>query len=181
MLLLCLLQIYLLWLYVVDTFAAFLLCLTYCRSLDKGCIELGVHIADVSYFVQPRSHLDSEAQHRSTTVYFADRRYDMLPAMLSSNLCSLLSNVDRYILNHCKMFRYNNLHSLLLLILKLCCINIIISACLYSSYTESHNLIIIIIITQVCSECNLSVGLQIQRKRCVVWKNNHKIFLQTCI
>ena len=33
--------------------------------------------------------------NRSTTVYLADRRYDMLPAVLSSNLCSLLSNVDR--------------------------------------------------------------------------------------
>lgn len=65
------------------------------RSLDNGCLEFGVHIADVSYFVPPGGPLDREAQERATTVYLADRRYDMLPAILSSNLCSLLSNVDR--------------------------------------------------------------------------------------
>ncbi|XP_019853145.1 PREDICTED: DIS3-like exonuclease 1 [Amphimedon queenslandica] len=65
------------------------------RSLRK-VIELGVHIADVSYFVRSGSYTDREARERSTTVYLADRRYDMLPAVLSSNLCSLLSNVDRY-------------------------------------------------------------------------------------
>lgn len=96
------------------------------RSLRKG-IELGVHIADVSYFVRSGSYTDREAKQRSiinnikyliitsrsTTVYLADRRYDMLPAVLSSNLCSLLSNVDRYILKiilnftHFKcLFRY---------------------------------------------------------------------------
>ncbi|XP_019862490.1 PREDICTED: DIS3-like exonuclease 1, partial [Amphimedon queenslandica] len=65
------------------------------KSLRRG-IELGVHIADVSYFVRSGSYTDREAKERSTTVYLADRRYDMLPAVLSSNLCSLLSNVDRY-------------------------------------------------------------------------------------
>ena len=58
-------------------------------------MELGVHIADVSHFVLPNSLTDLEARSRSTTVYLADRRHDMLPAVLSANLCSLLSDVDR--------------------------------------------------------------------------------------
>ncbi|KAK3604725.1 hypothetical protein CHS0354_018965 [Potamilus streckersoni] len=66
------------------------------RLLETGNIELGVHIADVSYYVRPDSLTDIEARERSTTVYLADRRYDMLPAILSANLCSLVSGVDRY-------------------------------------------------------------------------------------
>ncbi len=67
-----------------------------CRELDNGLLELGVHIADVTYFVQNNSLTDLEAQNRSTTVYLADRRYDMLPAVLSADLCSLLSSTDRF-------------------------------------------------------------------------------------
>ncbi|XP_048763599.2 DIS3-like exonuclease 1 [Ostrea edulis] len=66
------------------------------RYLDNGNLELGVHIADVTHFVRPGSLTDMEAQSRSTTVYLADRRYDMLPGILSANLCSLISGVDRY-------------------------------------------------------------------------------------
>lgn len=66
------------------------------RHLKNGHIELGVHIADVSYFVRPGSMTDKEASDRTTTIYLADRRYDMLPAVLSADLCSLLSQVDRY-------------------------------------------------------------------------------------
>ncbi|XP_062516622.1 DIS3-like exonuclease 1 [Corticium candelabrum] len=66
------------------------------KQLRNGNIELGVHIADVSYFVKPQSLTDLEARARSTTVYLADRRYDMLPPILSTDLCSLISNVDRY-------------------------------------------------------------------------------------
>lgn len=66
------------------------------RQLKKGRIEFGVHIADVSYFVKSDSHTDKEAKNRSTSVYMPDRRYDMLPEVLSGNLCSLHSNVDRY-------------------------------------------------------------------------------------
>ncbi|XP_031571497.1 DIS3-like exonuclease 1 [Actinia tenebrosa] len=66
------------------------------RSLSGGRIELGVHIADVTYFVKPGSLTDAEARSRSTTVYLADRRYDMLPEVLSADLCSLISGVDRY-------------------------------------------------------------------------------------
>ncbi|ESO87500.1 hypothetical protein LOTGIDRAFT_127673 [Lottia gigantea] len=66
------------------------------RELKNGNLELGVHIADVTYFVPPGSLTDIEARSRSTTVYLSDRRYDMIPPILSSNLCSLISGVDRY-------------------------------------------------------------------------------------
>ena len=62
----------------------------------RAQLELGVHIADVSAFVAPGTLLDTEARSRSTTVYLPDRRFDMLPAVLSSRLCSLWSGVDRY-------------------------------------------------------------------------------------
>ncbi|XP_063170414.1 DIS3-like exonuclease 1 [Candoia aspera] len=64
--------------------------------LPSGNLELGVHIADVTHFVAAHSYTDTEAKARATTCYLADRRYDMLPAILSANLCSLLGNVDRY-------------------------------------------------------------------------------------
>ncbi|XP_071964819.1 DIS3-like exonuclease 1 [Antedon mediterranea] len=66
------------------------------RELESGDLELGVHIADVSHFVHPDSLTDVEARQRSTTVYLADRRFDMLPSILSADLCSLVSGVDRY-------------------------------------------------------------------------------------
>lgn len=58
-------------------------------------IQLGVHIADVTHFVKPNGSLDAEARRRSTSVYLADRRYDMLPGILSGDVCSLWSGVDR--------------------------------------------------------------------------------------
>uniref|UniRef100_H9G8N8 DIS3-like exonuclease 1 n=1 Tax=Anolis carolinensis TaxID=28377 RepID=H9G8N8_ANOCA len=66
------------------------------RELPNRDLELGVHIADVTHFVAAGSYTDIEARARATTYYLADRRYDMLPAVLSANLCSLLGNVDRY-------------------------------------------------------------------------------------
>ncbi|XP_057699757.1 DIS3-like exonuclease 1 isoform X3 [Corythoichthys intestinalis] len=67
------------------------------RSLAGGkLLELGVHIADVTHFVPEGSLTDLEAHARATTYYLADRRYDMLPAVLSADLCSLLGGVDRY-------------------------------------------------------------------------------------
>ncbi|XP_053318305.1 DIS3-like exonuclease 1 isoform X2 [Spea bombifrons] len=66
------------------------------RALPSGCLELGVHIADVTHFVRPNSYTDMEARARATTYYLADRRYDMLPPILSADLCSLLGGVDRY-------------------------------------------------------------------------------------
>nr|XP_045755788.1 DIS3-like exonuclease 1 isoform X2 [Mirounga angustirostris] len=66
------------------------------RTLTNGNLELGVHIADVTHFVPPNSYIDIEARTRATTYYLADRRYDMLPSILSADLCSLLGGVDRY-------------------------------------------------------------------------------------
>ncbi|XP_072818304.1 DIS3-like exonuclease 1 isoform X2 [Vicugna pacos] len=66
------------------------------RALDNGSLELGVHIADVTHFVAPHSYIDIEARMRATTYYLADRRYDMLPSILSADVCSLLGGVDRY-------------------------------------------------------------------------------------
>jgi len=51
----------------------------HCRKNADGTYEVGVHIADVSYFVQPNNPLDDEAAKRGTTVYLADRRIDMIP------------------------------------------------------------------------------------------------------
>lgn len=67
--------------------------------LSNGDIEVGVHIADVTYFVKHNSALDLEAQVRGTTFYLVDRRFDMLPSLLSSNLCSLHGNMDRLTLS----------------------------------------------------------------------------------
>ncbi|KAL1928856.1 hypothetical protein VTP01DRAFT_2642 [Rhizomucor pusillus] len=65
------------------------------RALDNGNYEVGVHIADVTYFVKPGMAMDEEAAKRGTTVYLVDKRIDMLPALLGTNLCSLRSNVER--------------------------------------------------------------------------------------
>ncbi|KAK5968788.1 DIS3 exosome endoribonuclease and 3'-5' exoribonuclease [Trichostrongylus colubriformis] len=68
----------------------------HCRPLDNGLLEVGVHIADVTHFVRPGTAIDEEAASRGTTVYLCDRRIDMLPEMLSSNLCSLRGGEERY-------------------------------------------------------------------------------------
>ena len=65
------------------------------RYLSNGDVEIGVHIADVTWFVPLDSALDREARIRGTTFYLVDRRFDMLPGLLSSNLCSLHDNTDR--------------------------------------------------------------------------------------
>ncbi|EIW68849.1 hypothetical protein TREMEDRAFT_63316 [Tremella mesenterica DSM 1558] len=65
------------------------------RELPNGNIEAGVHIADVSHFVLPDNPMDSEAAARGTTVYLVDKRIDMLPALLGTNLCSLRPFVER--------------------------------------------------------------------------------------
>ncbi|XP_068183620.1 exosome complex exonuclease RRP44 [Antennarius striatus] len=67
----------------------------HCRELENGNLEVGVHIADVSHFIRPGNALDKEAASRGTTVYLCGKRIDMVPELLSSNLCSLRSNVDR--------------------------------------------------------------------------------------
>jgi exosome complex exonuclease DIS3/RRP44 len=83
------------------------------RLLPSGNIEAGVRksfyifiddltltsqildIADVSHFVHPDTPMDSEAASRGTTVYLVDKRIDMLPALLGTNLCSLRPFVER--------------------------------------------------------------------------------------
>ena len=68
----------------------------HCQRLENGNFEVGVHIADVSHFVRPNTALDKEAANRGTTVYLADRRIDMVPELLSSNLCSLRGREERF-------------------------------------------------------------------------------------
>ncbi|XP_064126115.1 exosome complex exonuclease RRP44 isoform X2 [Loxodonta africana] len=67
----------------------------HCRQLENGNLEVGVHIADVSHFIRPGNALDQESARRGTTVYLCEKRIDMVPELLSSNLCSLRCNVDR--------------------------------------------------------------------------------------
>ena len=63
--------------------------------LDDNRFEVGVHIADVSYFVQPGSAIDREALKRATSVYLVDRVIPMLPERLSNGLCSLRPGEDK--------------------------------------------------------------------------------------
>ena len=66
------------------------------RQLPNGNFEVGVHIADVSHFVRPNNAMDHEASLRGTTVYLVDKRIDMLPMLLGTDLCSLKPYVERY-------------------------------------------------------------------------------------
>lgn len=61
----------------------------------KQAWEIGVHIADVSFYVRPGTKLDNEAKKRATSIYLIDRVIPMLPHALSDNLCSLKQGVDR--------------------------------------------------------------------------------------
>ena len=64
------------------------------QVLENGNTEVGVHIADVSYYVKPGTALDKEAYLRSTSVYLVDRVCTMLPEKLSNELCSLRPNEE---------------------------------------------------------------------------------------
>jgi ribonuclease R len=65
------------------------------RKLDNGNYEIGVHIADVTHYVQLGSELEKEAYERATSVYLVDRTIPMLPERLSNGLCSLRPNEDK--------------------------------------------------------------------------------------
>lgn len=66
------------------------------RPLKNGMWEIGVHIADVGYYVEPGTQLDDEAYKRATSVYLPDRVNPMLPERISNELCSLRPKEDKF-------------------------------------------------------------------------------------
>ena len=66
------------------------------QVLENGNFEIGVHIADVSHYVQPNTVLDDEAYQRATSVYLVDRVVPMLPEVLSNFACSLRPEEEKY-------------------------------------------------------------------------------------
>ena len=65
------------------------------KKLENGHYEIGIHIADVSHYLQPKTALDDEAYERATSVYLVDRVVPMLPEMLSNGVCSLRPNEEK--------------------------------------------------------------------------------------
>ena len=66
------------------------------KKLENGNYEIGVHIADVSYYLEEGTILDDEAYQRATSVYLVDRVVPMLPEVLSNFACSLRPNEEKY-------------------------------------------------------------------------------------
>ena len=66
------------------------------KKLSNNSYEIGVHIADVSHYLQPNTILDNEAFNRATSVYLVDRVVPMLPEILSNKACSLRPNEEKY-------------------------------------------------------------------------------------
>ncbi len=64
-------------------------------KLENGNYEIGIHIADVSHYLQEKTILDDEAYERATSVYLVDRVVPMLPEMLSNGVCSLRPNEEK--------------------------------------------------------------------------------------
>jgi len=64
-------------------------------KLENGNYEIGIHIADVSHYLEPKTILDDEAYKRATSVYLVDRVVPMLPEMLSNGVCSLRPNEEK--------------------------------------------------------------------------------------
>eukprot|EP00921_Rhytidocystis_pertsovi_P014655 GHVQ01023629.1.p1 GENE.GHVQ01023629.1~~GHVQ01023629.1.p1 ORF type:complete len:708 (+),score=95.68 GHVQ01023629.1:517-2640(+) len=65
------------------------------KVLPNGNFQIGVHIADVTHFVKAGTAIDKEAAERCTTVYLVERRTDMLPGLLTTDLCSLVGGSER--------------------------------------------------------------------------------------
>lgn len=65
------------------------------QQLENGHYEIGVHIADVTHYIQEKSALEKEAYHRATSVYLVDRTIPMLPEKLSNGLCSLRPHEEK--------------------------------------------------------------------------------------
>ena len=80
------------------------------RDLDNGEYEIGIHIADVTHYLQEGSAMDDEAKERTTSVYLVDRVNPMLPERLSNNLCSLVPKQDR--LAFSAMFTFDRNHKI---------------------------------------------------------------------
>ena len=76
------------------------------QRLDNGNFEIGIHIADVSYYLEPGTILDEEAYNRATSVYLVDRVVPMLPEVLSNFACSLRPNEEKYTFS--AIFQLNN-------------------------------------------------------------------------
>jgi ribonuclease R len=76
------------------------------QRIDKDHIEIGVHIADVSYYIEEDSALDTSAYERATSVYLPDRVVPMLPERLSNGLCSLRPHEEK--LTYSCIFKMNN-------------------------------------------------------------------------
>ncbi|MDB9712120.1 ribonuclease R [Flavobacteriaceae bacterium] len=66
------------------------------KNLKNNSYEIGIHIADVSHYLQPQTILDKEAFNRATSVYLVDRVVPMLPEILSNKACSLRPNEEKY-------------------------------------------------------------------------------------
>eukprot|EP00418_Pyrodinium_bahamense_P060891 CAMPEP_0179174796 /NCGR_PEP_ID=MMETSP0796-20121207/86308_1 /TAXON_ID=73915 /ORGANISM="Pyrodinium bahamense, Strain pbaha01" /LENGTH=789 /DNA_ID=CAMNT_0020878105 /DNA_START=16 /DNA_END=2386 /DNA_ORIENTATION=+ len=66
-----------------------------CEALPNGNFRVGVHIADVTHFVHADTAIDTEAAERGTSVYMVDRRIDMFPKLLTTDICSLRAGGDR--------------------------------------------------------------------------------------
>ncbi len=65
------------------------------QRLENGQLEVGIHVADVSHYLQPGTALDREAVKRATSIYLVDRTIPMLPEVLSNDLCSLNEREDK--------------------------------------------------------------------------------------
>lgn len=75
------------------------------KYMDDGTFEIGIHIADVTHYMQPGTELDKEAYERATSVYLVDRVAPMLPEMLSNDLCSLNPKEDKFCFS--AVFKFN--------------------------------------------------------------------------